>query len=373
MAGCSVTCSLHQINGVFCAHYFKPAASCFLVSPAMVFELSSSPMISAESFLRITSISVAAYDYLITLPTEWKLYSSSIASRRLSVNTVLFILIRYISFTALVASNVGYFYEGFSKGVCKYYYLLAPICKLLQIMVSQTILGVRTYAISRRSKSVGYFLIVFSFVSVGLQWFTDLWSRVPIQNRGNCISGNKPGYLTNWSFYVVAMVFDIVTLGMSTILLLKSASDVKRMSELIRMMLYDGLGYFVVLTCANILNLILYRASNVYVQSAGASFGYMVVWIMSQRLIIHVQAAVADRFRQPVMMAHELSTARDVADAMRSQFTSNKGEDSRNISSDLDVQVQIERAVRVEYDASYSYRNESYSKPKLIWDSRPKT
>jgi hypothetical protein len=73
------------------------------------------------------------------------------------------------------------------------------------------------------------------------------------------------------------------------------------------------------------------------------------------------------------MMGHELSTARDVADAMRSQFTSNKGEDSRNISSDLDVQVQIERAVRVEYDASYSYRNESYSKPKLIWDSRPKT
>ncbi|KAF8995471.1 hypothetical protein BDQ17DRAFT_1365656 [Cyathus striatus] len=74
-------------------------------------------------------------------------------------------------------------------------------------------------------------------------------------------------------------------------------------------MLYDGLGYLVMLTAVNILNLVLYRTSR-DVQNAGlvnvvfttvtdinhaittlrASLGYCVSWIMSQRLLIHLHS-----------------------------------------------------------------------------------
>jgi hypothetical protein len=70
------------------------------------------------------------------------------------------------------------------------------------------------------------------------------------------------------------------------------------------------------------------------------------------------------------MVTHELSTARDVADAMRMQF----GPKDIEQSLELDVQVQIEREVTVEYDPSYVYRHrrELHSSPRLIWDPRSK-
>lgn len=144
------------------------------------------------------------------------------------------------------------------------------------------------------------------------------------------------------------------------------------MTELIKLMLYDGMGYFAVLTGINVFNLVIYRASDLTVQTSGASFGYTVVWIMSQNLLIHIRQAATDRSRHAVVLAHELTTAKDVADMMRHPFSSKSGgTTTMSGSQDLDIQVQIERAVIVEYDPTYSYRRETYRTPKVIWDSRP--
>lgn len=81
--------------------------------------------------------------------------------------------------------------------------------------------------------------------------------------------------------------------------------------------------------------------------------------------------AAAKRSKAQVMVTQELSTARDVVDAMRGQFGP---KDDLSRSLDPDIQVQIERAVTVEYDSSYvyQYRRETHRTPRLIWDSRGK-
>jgi hypothetical protein len=56
-------------------------------------------------------------------------------------------------------------------------------------------------------------------------------------------------------------------------------------------MIYDGLGYFVVLTVANTINAVLYRSQNSILQVAGAPLSGLVTWIMSQRILIHLQDA----------------------------------------------------------------------------------
>ncbi|ETW75843.1 hypothetical protein HETIRDRAFT_162619 [Heterobasidion irregulare TC 32-1] len=66
----------------------------------------------------------------------------------------LFYLIRYISIATLLISNIGFF-SNFTPSTCQKYYMAAPILKVFQIMVSQSILGARygVYPILLRRRS----------------------------------------------------------------------------------------------------------------------------------------------------------------------------------------------------------------------------
>ncbi|KAF9235787.1 hypothetical protein BU15DRAFT_33707, partial [Melanogaster broomeanus] len=94
-------------------------------------------------YLRVAALSIAAYHYILTLPAEWRFYRSQSHICHLSLACILFILIRYISIVVLVISNYGVFSTSFTVESCEHYYLLAPVFKVLQTMVSQVILGVR--------------------------------------------------------------------------------------------------------------------------------------------------------------------------------------------------------------------------------------
>ena len=108
---------------------------------------------------------------------------------------------RYVSIILLTVSNVGYFYHGFSPKACSRYYLAAPILKgklfgifhvrcvltpsaVIQIMISQVIVGYRAWIIAKRSRDTGIFLLVFGFIVTGLEWYANLDSRTPLQVKG---------------------------------------------------------------------------------------------------------------------------------------------------------------------------------------------
>ncbi|KAF7362110.1 hypothetical protein MVEN_00556800 [Mycena venus] len=98
-------------------------------------------------------------------------------------------------------------------------------------------------------------------------------------------------------------------------------------------MLVDGLWYFVVLTLVNFLNLGFYRFFSPVqwgdVQTAAASLGYCVTWVMSQRLLIHLHEASVERRNESigaaVTITQHIASARDVSRAIRSQFESKNG------------------------------------------------
>ncbi|KAH9177313.1 hypothetical protein EDB89DRAFT_1535655 [Lactarius sanguifluus] len=137
----------------------------------------SSGAIAAENNLRVVSLTIAAYDYLITLPAEYRLYKSS---NRRSLGFILFVLIRYTSIIVLVVSNVGFFYHGFTPKACEHYRLAAPALKVVQIMVSQAILGVRTHGISQRNPWVGRTLLSTYILGAAFQWFSSLYDRIAL-------------------------------------------------------------------------------------------------------------------------------------------------------------------------------------------------
>ncbi|KAF9231396.1 hypothetical protein BU15DRAFT_68363 [Melanogaster broomeanus] len=260
------------------------------------------------AYIRIGSTSIAAYELVVEFyETEWK-------SGRVSVSLCLFVLIRVTSIALLIISNIGFFYDRFSYESCHTFYLIAPILKALQITVSQCIMGVRTYNISGRSRGIGSFLLVFYVISCGvrllndlivcpfltkpkqLQWYANIYKRTPSFDPavGDCLgkllSGNRIG---SWFYYVVAIVYDVTTTSISIYYLLNRLVLFdphgaerqaffhrifrfidSRLRRLFNSMLYDGMGYFVMLTGEP-------------VQTAAVTIGYVMTWLMSQKLIIN--------------------------------------------------------------------------------------
>ncbi|EPQ53637.1 hypothetical protein GLOTRDRAFT_100675, partial [Gloeophyllum trabeum ATCC 11539] len=345
---------------------------------------------TTEQYLRVASLSIALYDYILTLPAEWRVYRSQRSLAHPSLSCCLFMSIRYVSAVVMVASNVGFFSHAFSEEVCARYYIVAPVFKVLQNMISQLILGFRTYNISRRSRTTGCILLVLFFIVTTLEWFTNMYERMPISRLRNCTPGNAEEHLVAWLYYLFAMLYDFGTLCISIFYLAQFNPDHSpstRVTRLIRMMLYDGLLYFVALTGVNVFNTILYRTSDEALQPAVASLGYAVTWIMSQKILIHLHDAALERAYEtgaPAIVAHSLRSPRDISQAVRSQFEeqhqSNASVDhaskipqsglslDHGDSSDLAVEVRVERFMTVEWD-EHAYERESYRIPRTMWSS----
>jgi len=134
-------------------------------------------------------------------------------------------------------------------------------------MISQAILGFRVYNLSKRSDSILYAGLVVYVVTCSLQWVSTLLEREALVDDKihNCRAFNKQGALSAWTFYALAMTYDILMTATSAFYLLKyklTSTHGSVMSKVVNMMLYDGLGYLIALTGINILNLILYKTSS---------------------------------------------------------------------------------------------------------------
>ncbi|KAF8200740.1 hypothetical protein BJ912DRAFT_579075 [Pholiota molesta] len=339
------------------------------------------------AYMRITSIAIATYDFLETQPTAWRFYKEHWHSRRLTISILLFCLLRFTSIVVLTISSVGFFYTHFTIQSCRQFYLLPPTFKVIQSMVSQAILGVRTFNLSRRSQHVGWFLILIYLAACALQWISTLYQRTPSIGdvKANCRPFNQAQHLGAYVFYAVAIVYDTLTTSLSIWYLLKYKFKTSNsiMLKLSKMMLYDGLGYLVALTSVNILNLILYNQTQ-DIQTAGASLGYCVSWIMSQRLLIHLYDASRERrdsedYDDPaVTISKNIPAPRDVSRVVRTNFDKNSNTPfdlSRRVTEamsgdtgypdDVNVEVRIERTVKLNHYTK-TYELEDYSRRNVV-------
>ncbi|TDL24640.1 hypothetical protein BD410DRAFT_786167 [Rickenella mellea] len=356
------------------------------------------PSLNASAYLRTASVAIAAYDYVLTLPAEYRFYKAQKGWFRLNQQCLMFIYIRYISLVLMTIANVGFFHDGWSVFECRHYFMIAPVFKVLQTMASQLILATRTYSISKREPWVLWCMSVLYVLTTGVEFFVNLYMRTPVQNLAvnlfvqfaSCASGNGVGHHIAWIHYIIAMSFDLVAIGISTAYLWMYSATSTRVSHFVRTLLYEGLGYFVVLTAINLVNLFLFRTS----------LGYVVVWIMSQRIILHQREAAEDYASQGMEITRELDTSREINKALRTQFETTKsgltdlvsatmsrhrslpmrspgsgrghGDEDDSASVELDVRVHVEESVEVSYTEDTLTR-ENYRRPKVIWDSRPRT
>ncbi|KAJ7232765.1 hypothetical protein B0H12DRAFT_1144766 [Mycena haematopus] len=341
-----------------------------------------------SAYMRVASLAIAFYDYLQTLPFEYRMWRSAWKGRQLTVFD------RYTSILVLVVSNFGFFYEGFTEESCQRYFLTPSVFKVVQIMVSQVILVIilvfdayassRAYNLSRKSTKFAYALIfLFVLASSRKLVFLRHGSRSLSKMVSSCSSSSPTSLWGGWAHYAVAIVYDFIITVICIFFLLKLKTSKGSM------MLVDGICYFIGLALINFLNLGLYRASSLEVQVRHlsvhtlASLGYCVTWIMSQRLLIHIHEASVERrngsIDAAVTITQRIVSARDVSRAIRSQFESKNGAafdltvpdfdveslpragPSCEEDRDTEVHVRIERTVTMER-VPRVYELEDYSR-----------
>ncbi|KAJ6529776.1 hypothetical protein B0H19DRAFT_1193199 [Mycena capillaripes] len=245
-------------------------------------------------YLRVAAYAIALFDYLQSLPAEYRLYAKQ-KWLKPSLACILLILVRYLGVTALVMGAFGFFYHGFTKEQCDKFYWMAPVFKLLLYLASQVILGIRTYAVSRKSPTVLRILVgLFLLCSLG-EFISTFWKRIHFQTNGNCTSGNLPGVKVASLYYVGCLVFDVVSMAITVIYLWKfSSSSRASLTKLARMILEDGIMYFIALTTMNIANLIFFESRDTTLQSAASSLGFAVTMIFSSRFILNLSERTRD-------------------------------------------------------------------------------
>lgn len=87
-----------------------------------------------ETVLRLGTIAICIYDYIRTLPAEYKFWRDK--GPQIRPNLVLFVLIRYISVAVLIVSNVGYFSHSFGEKSCQRYYMVPVVLKGMHFTLS---------------------------------------------------------------------------------------------------------------------------------------------------------------------------------------------------------------------------------------------
>jgi len=244
-------------------------------------------------YLRIASLTIAASDYLMTFGDEIDLYRKQTSILRMTRSCLLFIIVRYASILSNFFSNFFFLYDGVTLQQCSQIMHIAPNFKAVATIASQLIMLLRTYAVSGKNKFVLWGLsALFLFVSVVELWANN-YDPIPTQSPGlgNCFSTNTPGQLIFRWHYIAAVSFDAIATLLATFFLWSPNAGF--VTAFARMMFRDGLLYFLVLTGANILNVISVSSKDHTTQASCAPLAVAATMVMSERIIFNMQ--VPDR------------------------------------------------------------------------------
>ncbi|KAJ6549674.1 hypothetical protein B0H19DRAFT_1159582, partial [Mycena capillaripes] len=259
----------------------------------------STPMSTSASqisaYLRVSAYAIAFFDVLQTLPAEYRLYARQKGLFKLSTGCILFILVRYLGLAAMIIGNTGFFDHGFTVESCRRYYWLAPIFKRAAVhdvagdpgspdirCLAQVAACTQSAscAVHSRHSGRGHLFVL---------------EAHPITSQHSCTSGNAPGVHLASLYYVGGLLFDVVSMVISSAYLWKF-SGVNRSSptQLVRMMLHDGIVYFIALSAMNVVNIIFYNNPNTAVQASAGPLGFAFTMIFSGRFILNLSEHAHD-------------------------------------------------------------------------------
>jgi len=151
-----------------------------------------------------------------------------------------------------------------------------------------------------------------------------------------------------WVYYLLAVVFDTITTGITLFYLIRLDAKSGLMVRLKRSLITHGLAYFISLTAVNALNLSLFVSLESDIQSAAVPLSHTLVWILGQRILIDLhdislRSSSLGELKETVVIYITGSATRDRSGNGRSIELQRGGSKP---ALDSDIQVRIQRRSR---------------------------
>ncbi|KAF7332242.1 putative Transmembrane protein [Mycena kentingensis (nom. inval.)] len=245
------------------------------------------------SLFRVISLTIAAFDFVQTIPGTLRLYRKNWHNRAISPVCFFYAMARYMSVISLTANCWGYFSPHFTVKSCKPFYMLPNVTCMLAGMAVQGLIFIRTYAISGRSKYALWGLSALLFVCLPLQVFGIFYHRDPLVQNGGCkgrVQTNHPNE-PDWNivYYSAHMVFDASACAISTfyIVYISRVNGQFRASRFLTKILRNGLLYTFAVVLVNLW--VVLEFAGVFVSGAASALPIAVVMIAAAHLILSTQ------------------------------------------------------------------------------------
>ncbi|KAJ7082637.1 hypothetical protein B0H15DRAFT_785550, partial [Mycena belliarum] len=234
--------------------------------------------------VRITSLSVLVYDFLITIPSEIRLYKRQKSIFKPSLACIFFVVARYIGMFYICWVSFVFFGTGWTDTSCA---RIAPVGAFLRGFVSSTSAAVfiwRTWAIWGKNQYIWMGMTI-ALIPVTVFSYAPGLIQVPVVVNGGCTAVSRTGGALShkWTFALGNLIFDTIACVLGSIPLIRNVRH--GASQVSGILLADGLGYFIIAVVAQTLNLVFLLSTDKSKQNTMITLQTVVTTILAQRII----------------------------------------------------------------------------------------
>ncbi|KAG8926518.1 hypothetical protein FRC01_008752 [Tulasnella sp. 417] len=231
-----------------------------------------------------------------------------------SLASLLFCLNRYGTLCQLIVILLAY-NQAWSERVCSSWFRFAPGLCVISIGFAECILILRTYALYCRDKLVLLGLLVLFSAEMGVMGYCvsiATYLRLLPPFVGCIPIGRMP---MGVAFYIAPLCTDTVIFVLTVI---KTARYLRTnvRTALPRIVLRDGVLYFVLIVLINLMNVIVYIVAPVSLMALGASFSQVLTTILISRLQLNLLGESLRRARAQTQRP-DYSNAKQLSIEMR--------------------------------------------------------
>ncbi|KAJ7731038.1 hypothetical protein B0H16DRAFT_1759272 [Mycena metata] len=243
-----------------------------------------------QLIMRASAASIYFFDYMMTLPSEYRIYKRQKKIWNPSAACILFVLSRYVTLVSIVMATAFFFGTTWTEKTCVP--AVGGALRALSASIVSLIFMWRAWAIWHKRQRILYFLMIALLPTTVFTW-GFVFNQVPEVKNGSCGGLAGPGVFgAKWPFALANIVFDAVCVGLSTY---KLALNLKNgSSQISSILLVDGLGYFFTSVALQVLNLIFLLSSDPAKQSTMITFTNAITGLLSQRIITSLSQRVVD-------------------------------------------------------------------------------
>jgi len=240
-------------------------------------------------YVYISATAIFVYDYLLTVHLE----IGFIWFSRWSYTKVLFLMIRYMAFVDMLFVLYNQIYPDISAEKCEVTFPASAWLLLFQLVLAETVLGIRTWAVWRRDRTVGIGLAALMLANLVVQCImanifikSTKYAPPPYPGFMGCFVTDSNRIL--WANYASFTVVEAIILAFMATSALRSYRQGNH-GELSNVVHRDAILFYVYLLCITAANMAVVITTPPDIMTMLTPLGNILYSVFTTRIVLNIQ------------------------------------------------------------------------------------